>query len=116
MFVLKNDELPIEQMYPKVERRMLLGKHMGAENITMGEITIRPGGEIPLHTHSMEDCILLRQGTGEVHIDDVVHKVTAPMTVLVQSGEKHKVVNTGSESIRIIFAFPSTNVDRNLVD
>ena len=116
MFVLKNDELPIEQMYPKVERKMLIGKHMGAENITMGEITIGPGGEIPLHTHSVEDCILLRQGAGEVHVEGEVYKVVAPMTVLVKPGAKHKVLNTGSEPIRIIFGFPTANVDRNLVD
>ena len=115
MPVIKNEDLTVEQMYPLVERRVLIGKHIGAENITMGEVTIQPGGEIPLHTHSIEDCILLREGSGEVHIGTEVHKVEAPMTILVKPGERHKVMNTGQRPVRIIFGFPSVNVDRNLV-
>ena len=116
MPLIKNADIPLEEMYPLVERKVLIGKHMGAKDITMGEITIKPGGEIPLHTHSIEDCILLREGSGEVHIDGKVHKIEAPATVLITPGTKHRVLNTGDNPIRIIFAFPSVNVDRTLVD
>jgi quercetin dioxygenase-like cupin family protein len=116
MPVVKNDEMPVEEMYPSVSRRGLIGKQMGAQHITMGEITIQPGGEIPLHKHSIEDCILLREGTGEVHIDGEIVKVKAPMSILVPAGIKHKVVNNGAGQIRIIFAFPSIAVDRQLID
>ncbi|MCB2190477.1 MAG: cupin domain-containing protein [Deltaproteobacteria bacterium] len=115
MSILKNAELPVEQMYPKVQRKELIGKNMGATGLSMGEITIEPGGEIPLHYHSMEDCILLRQGSGEVHIEGKVHKVTAPMTLLIEPNLQHKVVNTGNEDIRIIYGFPGVDVDRHLV-
>lgn len=116
MPVVKNADLPVEQMYPLVQRRTLIGKHLGSEHITMGEVTLQPGGEIPLHTHSIEDCILIRQGTGEIHIDGQIHELQAPMTALVKPGQKHKVLNTGEEPLRIIFGFPSTNVDRKLID
>jgi len=116
MTAIKNDDIPVEQMYPKVVRKELIGKRIGAKTITMGEITIQPGGEIPMHFHSVEDCVLLRQGSGEVHIDGEVHKVAAPMTILIPSGLKHKVVNTGGEPIRIIYGFPSADVDRHLVE
>ena len=116
MPVLKNEDLPLEQMYPLVQRRELIGGKMGAQNITMGEIIIQPGGQIPLHKHSIEDCVLLREGSGEIHINDEVIKVQAPMTVLIPPNIKHRVVNTGDKPIRIIFGFPSINVDRQLLD
>lgn len=116
MAILKNQELPTEQMYPKVERKELICKGTGAQGISMGEITIQPGGEIPLHFHSVEDCVLLRQGSGEIHIDGQVHKVQAPMTAIIPPGAKHKVVNTGEEPIRIVYGFPSVDVDRHLVE
>jgi quercetin dioxygenase-like cupin family protein len=115
MPVVQNAEVEVEKMYPLVERRELIGKSMGATNITMGEITIQPGGEIPLHTHNVEDCILLREGKGEVHMDEEIVKVKAPMTILVPAGLKHRVLNTGTKPIRIIFAFPSVDVERNLL-
>lgn len=116
MPVVKNDEMPEEQMYPSVTRRELIGKNIGAQHITMGEITVQAGGEIPLHKHSIEDCILLREGTGEVHIDGEIVKVKAPMSLIIPAGIKHKVVNSGSGPIRIIYAFPSIAVDRQLID
>ncbi len=116
MTILKNEELSSEQMYPKVQRKELIGKGMGATGLTMGEITVQPGGEIPLHFHSVEDCILIRQGSGEVHIEGEVHQVQAPMTILVKPKLQHKVINTGDEPIRIIYGFPGVDVDRHLVD
>lgn len=116
MAVLKNTEISTEQMYPKVERQELICKAMGAKGISMGEITIQPGGEIPMHFHSVEDCVLLRQGSGEIHIDGQVNQVQAPMTILIAPGTKHKVVNSGTEPIRIIYGFPGVDVDRHLVD
>ncbi len=116
MTVIKNAEISVEQMYPKVERKELIGKKMGAKGVTIGEITIQPGGEIPKHFHGVEDCVLLRQGSGEIHVDGQVNKVEAPMSILIPPGAKHKVVNTGTEPIRIIYVFPSVEVDRQLVD
>jgi quercetin dioxygenase-like cupin family protein len=115
MHVVNNADLPFEQMYPLVKRKELIGKKMGAANATIGEIIIDPGGEIPLHKHNVEDCILLREGTGEVHIDDQCIKVKAPMSILIPAGVKHKVLNTGSQPIRIIFCFPAVEIERQLL-
>jgi quercetin dioxygenase-like cupin family protein len=115
MPVVNNRDVPVEQMYPLVERKELIGKKMGAANMTMGEITIQPGGEIPLHKHNVEDCVLVRKGTGEIYVDDELIKVSSSMSVLIPAGIKHKVVNTGSDALHIIFAFPSVEVERNLL-
>lgn len=115
MPVVRNKEVAVEKMYPLVERREYIGESMGAAGISMGEITIQPGGEIPLHRHSVEDCILLRQGAGEIHMDGEVVPVEAPMSILIPPGVPHKVMNTGSEPIRIIFGFPAVNPDRELL-
>jgi quercetin dioxygenase-like cupin family protein len=115
MPVVHNGDVPVEQMYPLVERKELIGKKMGAAGITLGEIIIQPGGEIPLHKHNVEDCVLLREGAGEIHIDDELVEVRAPMSILIPTGVRHKVLNTGSEPMRIIFAFPSVQVKRHLL-
>lgn len=115
MPVVFNKEVPVEQMYEGVERKELIGSAMGAASITMGEITVYPGGRIPLHTHKVEDCILLREGAGEIHIDDEVINVEAPMSILIPAGARHMVHNTGKKPMRIIFAFPAIDVERKLL-
>jgi quercetin dioxygenase-like cupin family protein len=115
MSIVFNNQVAVEQMYDKVERRELIGKGMGAKSITMGEITIQPGGIIPLHRHSVDDCVLLRAGEGEIHIDGEVMKLKSPMSILIPAGVKHKVLNTGATPMRIIYAFPSIEVDRQLL-
>jgi len=114
MPIVKNERVKVEQMYPLVERKELIGRKMGAAAITMGEITIYPGGEIPLHSHKVEDAVLLREGRGEIHMDGEVFKVEAPMSILIPAGVKHRVINTGSEPIKIIFGFPAIEVERIL--
>ena len=112
MAVIRNDCVAVEQMYPMVERKELIGRKIGAAAITMGEITIYSGGEIPLHSHKVEDVVLLREGRGEIHLEEEVVKVEAPMSILIPAGIKHRVINTGSEPIKIIFGFPAIDVER----
>jgi len=112
MAVIRNDRVEVEQMYPMVERKELIGRKMGAAAITMGEITIYPGGEIPLHSHKVEDVVLLREGRGEIHMEEEVVKVEAPMSILIPAGIKHTVINTGSEPMKIIYGFPAIDVER----
>ncbi len=114
MPVVKNDNVEVEQMYPLVERKELIGRRIGAAAITMGEITIYPGGEIPLHSHKVEDVVLLREGQGEILMDGEVIRIEAPMSILIPAGVKHCVRNTGSEPIKIIFGFPAIEVERIL--
>ena len=114
MPLIQNKDIQKEQMYPLVERKELIGKKTGSAAITMGEITILSGGEIPLHSHKVEDVVLLREGRGEIHMDGEIFQVEAPMSILIPAGVKHRVVNTGAEPIRIIFGFPAVEVERKL--
>jgi quercetin dioxygenase-like cupin family protein len=115
MPVVYNNQVPAQSMYPKVERKELIGRTMGAASISIGEITIYPGGEIPLHRHKVEDCVLLREGKGEIHMNDEIVKVAAPMSILIPAGVRHRVLNTGTEPIKIIYAFPAIEVERELL-
>jgi quercetin dioxygenase-like cupin family protein len=111
---IRNKDVQTEQMYPLVERKELIGRKTGAAAITMGEITIHPGGEIPLHSHKVEDVVFLREGQGEIYLDGEPFKIAAPMSILIPAGVKHKVINTGSEPIQIIYGFPAIEVERKL--
>jgi quercetin dioxygenase-like cupin family protein len=111
---IQNKDIPVEQMYPLVERKELIGRKTGAAAITMGEITIHPGGEIPLHSHKVEDVVFLREGQGEIYMNGETFAIAAPMSILIPAGVKHRVTNTGAGPIRIIYGFPAIEVERKL--
>ena len=114
MAIVKNENIPVEMMYPLVERRELIGKRIGARNITVGEVKVLPGGEIPMHMHKVEDCIILRDGKGKMTIDGVIYDIKAPCSVLIPARVKHGLKNTGKRPMVIFFAFPTINLDREL--
>lgn len=66
-------------------------------------MTLRPGEEIGLETHSGHDqFIRVEAGKGYVQIDDERHDLEDGSAVVIASGAKHNVVNTSdSEALRL---------------
>ncbi|MFQ6110595.1 MAG: cupin domain-containing protein [Nitrospinota bacterium] len=112
MVIINNDEVEIKELYPGVYQRPIISRATGSAAITMGEVEIRPGCKIPLHTHKVEDVILLREGSGEILLGDETHSIRENMSILVPAGLKHEVRNTGEVPLKIIFGFPAIEVER----
>ncbi len=113
MGIINNDEIEIKELYPGVYQRPIISRATGSAAITMGEVEIKPGCKIPLHTHKVEDVILLRAGKGEIQFGDETHSVGESMSILVPAGLKHEVRNTGEAPMKIIFGFPAIEVERH---
>lgn len=72
------------------------------QNIQLVLMALQPGEDIGAETHDDRDQFFrFETGTGEVRIDDTVHKVKADDGVIVPAGAKHNVINTGSEPLRL---------------
>lgn len=65
-------------------------------------MTLQPGEEIGEETHEDRDQFFrVEEGSGEIHIDGVRHRVEDDFAVIVPAGACHNVVNTGSAPLRI---------------
>ncbi|HWH23229.1 MAG TPA: cupin domain-containing protein [Allosphingosinicella sp.] len=65
-------------------------------------MTLQPGEEIGEETHDDRDQFFrIEEGSGEIHIDGVRHRVEDDFAVIVPAGALHNVVNTGDEPLRL---------------
>lgn len=72
-------------------------------------MTLRPGEEIGEEVHADRDQFFrVEQGEGEVVIDGTRSKVESQTAIVVPSGARHNVKNTGSEPLKLytIYAPP----------
>ena len=89
---------------------------LGAVSLTVTELTLSPGAEIPLHIHTgHEECMLVLEGTLEAVVGEESETVVAGTTVLAPEGVKHSLANRSASPARILAIFPTTNVQRKFL-
>jgi len=65
-------------------------------------MTLQPGEEIGEEVHEDRDQFFrIEGGSGAIDIDGVANKVEADFAVIVPSGARHNVRNTGSSPLRL---------------
>lgn len=71
-------------------------------------MNIRPGEEIGEEVHRLDQFIRFETGKGTVVLDDVAHAVESEYAVVIPSGTRHNVINTGDTEMKLytIYAPP----------
>jgi mannose-6-phosphate isomerase-like protein (cupin superfamily) len=72
-----------------------------AKNSQLVLMRVRPGEEIGMETHSLDQFIRFESGVGKVVLDGVEHDVAADFAVVIPAGTRHNVINTGSEDLAL---------------
>ena len=82
-------------------------------NLQLVLMTLQPGEEIGAEVHPDRDQFFrFEEGSGAVDIDGVENKVEADFAVIVPSGARHNVRNTGSTPLRMYTIYgPPEHVD-----
>ena len=70
-----------------------------------------PGDAIPLHTHTVDEAVVVEEGTGEYRLGDHREEVAAGSVVFIPAGTPHSTRNTGDGPLRIHAAFPTDRID-----
>lgn len=97
--------------------RVFANKDLGSESLTVTEISVKPGGEIRLHTHpGHEECMVILSGDLQATMGDVVESVSAGDTVIAPSDIVHGLKNISGETAKFLAIFPTTDIQRNWVE
>jgi mannose-6-phosphate isomerase-like protein (cupin superfamily) len=78
-------------------------------NSKLGEINLAQGCGLPIHTHTVEDCMYIVEGKGEMYINEEIYPIEAGDQILVPAGTKHNIKNTGKNPLVLVFTYPSVN-------
>ena len=103
---IKMDELPEQG----VSHNARIRKHQILSNGEVGPITnyarsvFPPGEKAGAHSHDdMVEVFTVESGCGEIRIDDVTHVFSAGLTVVVEPGEVHEIINTGGSELVVTY-------------
>ena len=101
--VRKIDTERFELKNPNRTVYLWVDKKRGAKDISAGSGEIPVRGELPYHTHTVEEVMFIYRGEGIAVIDGETFPIVPETMVFVRPGVKHQFKNTGSEPL--IFAW-----------
>jgi mannose-6-phosphate isomerase-like protein (cupin superfamily) len=109
-YVTKDGSEIRELMHPAVH---------GNRNSSLAEATVPPGACTLLHRHlATEEIYHITAGTGTMQLGDENFEIAAGDTICIAPGLAHRVVNTGSQPLRILCACtpPYAHADTELLE
>ena len=72
-------------------------------------MALKPGEEIGMEVHKLDQFFRVEEGTGEAVLDGVHTPITAGYAVLVPSGTQHNIVNMGSGPLKLYTLYSPPN-------
>ena len=116
MSILDVDSSYLSELYPGVRRQGLVDGERGALSLSVADLVLTPESRVATHVHPTEEAMVILEGQLEAVLGDQVVTVTSGQTVLAPAGVKHGFVNRSEAPARLMAIFPTSKVERTLVD
>jgi HTH-type transcriptional repressor of puuD len=92
-----------------------VGKWNCDENtVTTGQTHFQPGTGLPLHSHNVEESVLVLEGLATAQIDTERFDLVAGQATWVPAGVPHRFVNRGQTVMRIYWVYGGREVTRTI--
>jgi quercetin dioxygenase-like cupin family protein len=93
--------------YAGIQKRIVIGKADGSDEIALRHFSVTQGGCSPHHTHDFPHLVRVESGEGCVSDSaGVCHALKAGDYVFVKSNELHQFKNTGTQPFEFICIVP----------
>ena len=106
MPIINHDEAPEVPWRPGYRKWDIVGEEQGLTS-TLNISTGQPGAGAPLHTHTIDELIVIMEGTLEVRIDGETRTVGKNHTVAIPPGAEHGFQVVGGQTAEIMVFFPA---------
>lgn len=70
---------------------------------------LKPGEDIGMETHVLDQFFRVEEGAGDVILDDVKSAIHTGFAILVPAGARHNIVNTGDISLKLTTLYAPPN-------
>ena len=105
MPVIAHHTIPEIQMRPGIRGQFLANKALGATGVSLLTNTVEPGAAAPLHVHTVEETMLVLEGTVWVQVDAARYTVGPQHTVIIPPHTPHAWGNAGPDVAKLLWAF-----------
>jgi mannose-6-phosphate isomerase-like protein (cupin superfamily) len=83
-------------------------------SVTTGITALPPGTAIPLHSHNVEECVLVLEGEGTATVDGEEFAVTAGCSTWVPAAVPHRFASSPGGPLRIYWVYSGLYVTRTI--
>lgn len=87
---------------PGLAARVLVGPEHGVTSFFLVEDRLEPSTEIPLHTHPVDEVVVVQEGQLAVDLGPETHLVPHGHTVVIPPGTPHRLANRGAAPVQIL--------------
>ena len=91
-------------------RRILVDPDRGSGAVTLGEAIMDSGAELPMHTHRVEEVMVITRGTAIAVLGDETYTLNPSDVILAPAGVKHTLANRSNEPAGFLFFYPAVDV------
>lgn len=116
MPVFREKDIQVREIFPGVMLTQAIEYENGSQAVTLGKISIQPGCEIPPHTHPVDDCMIMLEGSEQLYCETGSVPIEAGCHLWAPANTRHGVKNTGHEPIVFIYTWPPVNVRRTMTE
>ena len=86
----------------QIQKHVLLRKGQCANIMQLARSVFPPGETVSAHVHEdMVEVFMVREGAGQIVVNDEPHSLRKDACVVIESGEVHALVNTGEVQLVI---------------
>ncbi len=113
--VLRPSEIPLFDRGGGVKTVPLIGKWNNRGNkVTTGITIFGPGTQIPVHTHNVEETVMVIEGQATAVVGEDRYDLEAEDVTWVPSGVPHCFINRGRGTMRIYWVYGGRDVTRTI--
>ena len=110
MFTFDLDDFDLAPTGPGLRVSFPLHSATGAASSATVLFELDPGAELPVHTDSAEELLVVVQGTAEARVGDEVGRIGTHEVALVPPMAPHGLRNVGDDVLRVFGTFSSSTV------
>jgi quercetin dioxygenase-like cupin family protein len=104
------DHFELDPAGPGLRVSFPLSSATGTASTATVLFELDPGVELPVHTDSAEELLVIVQGTAEARVGDEVGRLERHQVALVPPMAPHGVRNVGDDVLRVLGTFSSSTV------
>jgi HTH-type transcriptional regulator, repressor for puuD len=82
--------------------------------VTTGQTQFAPGTGLPLHSHNVEESVLVLEGAAVAEIGEESFDLVAGQATWVPAGIPHRFYNRGATTMRIYWVYGGRDVTRTI--
>ena len=74
-----------------------------AKNCQLVLMSLKPGEEIGMEVHTLDQFLRFEKGTGKAILDGVEHDISDGFAVIVPAGTQHNFINTSADEVMKLY-------------